>query len=73
MVTEQSVGANNPSRSLASSPRVTSGPERKLEAKGLNARVQIGRGVPVTTVAAQLGHSKNLLTLDTCPDVLTAD
>jgi integrase len=29
------------------------------------ASVQIGRGVPVTTVAAQLGHSTKSLTLDT--------
>jgi integrase len=34
------------------------------------ASVQIGRGVPVTTVAAQLGHSKKSLTLDTYSHVL---
>jgi hypothetical protein len=36
------------------------------------ASVQIGRGVPVTGVAAQLGHSKKLLTLDTCSHILSA-
>jgi integrase len=34
------------------------------------ASVQIARGVPVTTVAAQLGHSKNSLTLDVYSHVL---
>jgi integrase len=34
------------------------------------ASVQIGRGVPVTTVAAQLGHSKKSLTLDVYSHVL---
>jgi integrase len=34
------------------------------------ASVQIGRGVPVTTVAAQLGHSRKSLTLDTYSHVL---
>lgn len=34
------------------------------------ASVQIGRGVPVTHVAAQLGHSKKSLTLDTYSHVL---
>ena len=34
------------------------------------ASVQIGRGVPVTQVAAQLGHSKKSLTLDTYSHVL---
>jgi integrase len=37
------------------------------------ASVQIGRGVPVTQVAAQLGHSKKSLTLDTYSHVLVAD
>jgi hypothetical protein len=32
--------------------------------------VQIARGVPVTAVAAQLGHSKNSLTLDVYSHVL---
>jgi hypothetical protein len=31
---------------------------------------QIGRGVPVTDVAAQLGHSRKSLTLDTYSHVL---
>jgi integrase len=34
------------------------------------ASVQIGPGVPVTTVAAQLGHSRKSLTLDTYSLVL---
>lgn len=34
------------------------------------ASVQIGRGVPVTEVAAQLGHSRKSLTLDTYSHVL---
>ncbi len=34
------------------------------------ASVQIGRGVPVTQVAAQLGHSRKSLTLDTYAHVL---
>ena len=34
------------------------------------ASVQIGRGVPVTQVAAQLGHSKKSLTLDVYSHVL---
>jgi integrase len=34
------------------------------------ASVQIGRGVPVTRVAAQLGHAKKSLTLDTYSHVL---
>jgi integrase len=34
------------------------------------ASVQIGRGVPVTQVAAQLGHSRKSLTLDTYSHVL---
>jgi integrase len=34
------------------------------------ASVQIGRGVPVTQVAAQLGHSRNSLTLDVYSHVL---
>jgi integrase len=34
------------------------------------ASVQIGRGVPVTQVASQLGHSKKSLTLDTYSHVL---
>lgn len=37
------------------------------------ASVQIARGVPVTTVAAQLGHSKNSLTLDVYSHVLVYD
>jgi integrase len=37
------------------------------------ASVQIGRGVPVTTVAAQLGHSRKSLTLDTYSHVLVGD
>jgi hypothetical protein len=31
------------------------------------------RGVPVTTVAAQLGQSMKSLTLDTCSHLLTAE
>jgi integrase len=34
------------------------------------ASVQIARGVPVTNVAAQLGHSRNSMTLDTYSHVL---
>ena len=34
------------------------------------ASVKIAEGVPVTTVAAQLGHSKKSLTLDTYTHVL---
>jgi integrase len=34
------------------------------------ASVQIARGVPVTTLAAQLGHSRKSLTLDTYSHVL---
>jgi integrase len=37
------------------------------------ASVQIGRGVPVTAVAAQLGHSRKSLTLDTYSHVLVGD
>jgi integrase len=37
------------------------------------ASVQINRGVPVTQVAAQLGHSRNSLTLDTYSHVLLDD
>ena len=37
------------------------------------ASVQIARGVPVTTLAAQLGHSRKSLTLDTYSHVLLAD
>jgi integrase len=37
------------------------------------ASVQIGRGVPVTKVAAQLGHSRKSLTLDTYSHVLVGD
>ena len=37
------------------------------------ASVQIARGVPVTTVAAQLGHTKKSLTLDTYSHVLIVD
>jgi integrase len=37
------------------------------------ASVQIARGVPVTAVAAQLGHSKKSLTLDTYSHVLLED
>jgi len=35
--------------------------------------VQISRGVPVTMVAAQLGHSRNSTTLDTYSHVLIDD
>jgi integrase len=34
------------------------------------ASVQIGRGVPVTQVAQELGHTKKSLTLDTYSHVL---
>jgi integrase len=34
------------------------------------ASVQIARGVPVTNLAAQLGHAKNSMTLDTYSHVL---
>jgi integrase len=34
------------------------------------ASVQIARGVPVTNLAAQLGHAKNSITLDTYSHVL---
>jgi integrase len=37
------------------------------------ASVQIGRGVPVTQVAAQLGHSKKSLTLDVYSHVLIGE
>ena len=37
------------------------------------ASVQIARGVPVTQVAAQLGHSRKSLTLDTYSHVLIGD
>jgi len=37
------------------------------------ASVQIARGVPVTEVAAHLGHSRKSLTLDTYSHVLLAD
>lgn len=37
------------------------------------ASVQIGNGVPVTTLAAQLGHSKKSLTLDVYSHVLLAE
>jgi integrase len=37
------------------------------------ASVKIAEGVPVTTVAAQLGHSRKSLTLDTYSHVLVAD
>jgi integrase len=37
------------------------------------ASVQISRGVPVTKVAAQLGHSRKSLTLDTYSHVLLRD
>jgi integrase len=37
------------------------------------ASVQIGHGVPVTTVAAQLGHSTKSLTLDTYAHVLVGE
>jgi integrase len=37
------------------------------------ASVQIARGVPVTAVAAQLGHSRNSMTLDTYSHVLIAE
>jgi len=35
--------------------------------------VKIAEGVPVTQVAAQLGHSRNSLTLDTYSHVLVGD
>jgi hypothetical protein len=35
--------------------------------------VKIGEGVPVTDVAAQLGHAKKSLTLDTYSHVLICD
>jgi hypothetical protein len=38
-----------------------------------DASVQIGRGVPVTQVAAQLGHSKKSLTLQTYSHVLIGE
>jgi hypothetical protein len=37
------------------------------------ASVQTGSGVPVTKVAAQLGHSRKSLTLDTYAHVMIAD
>lgn len=37
------------------------------------ASVQIARGVPVTQVAGQLGHSRKSLTLDTYSHVLIGD
>jgi integrase len=37
------------------------------------ASVQIGAGVPVTALSAQLGHSKKSLTLDVYSHVLLAD
>ena len=37
------------------------------------ASVQIARGVPVTNLAAQLGHAKNSITLDTYSHVLLDD
>jgi integrase len=37
------------------------------------ASVKIGEGVPVTAVAAQLGHAKKSLTLDTYAHVMLAD
>lgn len=37
------------------------------------ASVQIGRGVPVTQVAAQLGHSRKSLTLDTNSHVVIGE
>jgi integrase len=37
------------------------------------ASVKIAEGVPVTQVAAQLGHSRNSLTLDTYSHVIVAD
>ena len=37
------------------------------------ASVKIAEGVPVTQVAAQLGHSRNSLTLDTYSHVLVGD
>lgn len=37
------------------------------------ASVQIARGVPITKVSAQLGHSKKSLTLDTYSHVLIDD
>ena len=37
------------------------------------ASVQVARGVPVTMIAAQLGHSRNSMTLDTYSHVLIDD
>jgi integrase len=37
------------------------------------ASAKIAEGVPVTQVAAQLGHSRNSLTLDTYSHVIVAD
>lgn len=37
------------------------------------ASVQIARGVPVTDLAAQLGHAKKSMTLDTYSHVLLSD
>jgi integrase len=37
------------------------------------ASVQIARGVPVTLLAAQLGHSRNSMTLDVYSHVLLDD
>jgi len=37
------------------------------------ASIQIGRGVPVTDVAAQLGHSKKSLTLDVYSHVVLGE
>jgi integrase len=37
------------------------------------ASVKIAEGVPVTQVAAQLGHSRNILTLETYSHVIVAD
>jgi len=34
------------------------------------ASVQVARGVPVTNLAAQLGHTRKSLTLDVCSHVL---
>ena len=37
------------------------------------ASVKIAEGVPVTQVAAQLGHSRNSLTLDTYSHVIVTE
>ena len=46
-------------------------PARHLPQRCTSA--QIGRGIPVTQVAAQLGHSRKRATLDTYSHVLIAN